>query len=394
MDDIQLKIENAIANIPAASWNQLERFDNPFLSWTWLNGFEANACTGARKGWHPMHLTLWRGPQLIAACPTYLKGDSMGEFVFDQEWAAFARSLGIQYYPKVLVAVPFTPASGPRFLTEPNDDRPQLIRILAAALVQVTQQSKYSSVHINFCREDESEALRELGFLERHSVQFHWENQNYASFDDYLGALKSKRRKQIKRERRLLAEAGVSFRHISGDQITPDIMSQSFQFYRDHVERFHWGRLYLSEDFFQYIGTHFKDHLHLVFAEKDQEAIGWAMLVEGGGTLYGRYWGHRGPKQDYLHFATCYYEGISRCISAGLNSFEPGAGGEFKRLRGFEPVITTSFHYLVDERMHQAVGNFLQQEARMVGNYRDTLLEHSQFRDDAYSPSPCGKPSN
>ena len=356
-----VELLDGVAPVPAAEWNALVGDDSPFLEWEWLASLEEAGCVGSRDGWHPRPLVLRRGGRLVAACPLYVKDNSEGEFVFDWGWADAAHRAGIEYYPKVLVGVPFTPVTGARFLTAPDVDRAACIALLGDALRQLCDGNDLSGVHVNFCLEDEVAVLEERGFQLRVGLQYHWTNDGYASFEDYLRALRSKRRNQVKRERRGVTEQGIETVIHFGDAIPDDVFEPMYRCYRATVDSHYYGRQYLNGHFFELLRERFRHRLCFVVARRDGEIVGGTTNVLKGDAFYGRYWGGLAPVR-YLHFDVCYYAAIEHCIEAGLQRFEPGAGGDYKFLRGFDARPTRSLHYLRDERLHRAVAHFLEAE--------------------------------
>jgi predicted N-acyltransferase len=332
------------------------------------------------------------GEELLAACPLYLKAHSEGEFVFDFAWADAALRAGIPYYPKLLVGVPFTPVTGNRFLTAPDTDRPALIRQLGATLRDTCLEQGLSGVHINFCHEDEVAALSGGGhqdhpigddFLLRVGFQYHWRNEGFESFDDYLARFRSKRRNQIKRERREMERLGVSIEVLVGDEIPDDLFGPMFECYRATVERHHWGRQYLNLRFFELLRERFRHRLCFVVARQDGHVIAGTTNVVKGDSLYGRYWGALRTVR-HLHFNVCYYAAIEHCIAAGIGRFEPGAGGDYKFLRGFDAQPTHSLHFLSESGLAQAVARFLDLERAEAHNAIDHLREHSALKVRAH----------
>jgi predicted N-acyltransferase len=338
---------------------------SPFLEWTFLACLEEAETVRPETGWLPQHLTLWDGARLIGACPLYVKSHSMGEFVFDQGWAAGAERAGIAYYPKLLVAVPFTPVAGSRFLARPAD-RGRVVHVLAAVLERIVEAQGLSSAHANFCREDEATALAERGWLHRTGWQYHWRNDGYATFEDYLGALRSKRRNQTRRELRALAEQGVRIRHWVGDAIPEAVVARLHDLYRTTIDDNPWGRPYLNARAFELLAERFRARLCVIGAERDGHLIAGTINVQKGDALYGRYWGAF-ERLRHLHFNVCYYAAIEHCIAHGLGRFEPGAGGDFKHLRGFDAQETRSMHFVVDPRLRAAVADWLARERAAVG---------------------------
>jgi predicted N-acyltransferase len=309
----------------------------------------------------------------------------MGEFVFDWEWADAAQRVGIQYYPKMLVGVPFTPVTGQRFLTAPDEDRRGLIQTMGQALVKIASDNKISSVHVNFCLADERDALEEAGFVARSGIQYHWQNQNFTSFDDYLANFRSDRRNKVKRERREVAQQGITIRAYEGEQLTAAHLRTMFRLYKGHVDGLYYGRQYLSEEFFNEIHRRFAENTCLILAERDGKIIAGTFNVRDNTALYGRYWGAF-EEVPFLHFNVCYYSAIEHSIQMGLARFEAGAGGSFKQLRGLDPEHTTSVHFIVNGSFRRAVERFLTQEREMIRHKRELLLDQSQLKRDPRQP--------
>lgn len=335
--------------------------------------------------------------------PAYVKQHSLGEFVFDQDWAEAAYGAGIAYYPKLLLAVPFTPATGRRVLTV-GKDRERLLKLFASALVKVCQAMDVSSVHVNFCVEDEVRALSGVGFLERKGLQYHFGNYRkgaqddeggdgrarvpYRDFEEYLGEFKSKRRIKMRRERKVVREeSGLRIEVVRGEQIDDELMENMFYVYKSTIDKLYYGRQYLTLEFFKLLADcdQFKDRICLVLARRneDEELVGGTFNIVGekdGGAFYGRYWGCL-EEHRYLHFETCYYAAIEYCIDQGLSRMEPGAGGgDFKFLRGFEPCVTYSMHYVRDARLSAAVERFLKLESLHVDGAVTEMTQRSAIR--------------
>jgi len=361
---LQARVLDGVRAVPADAWNALVGAGSPFLEWEWLVTLEDAGTVRPETGWLPQHLTLWQDETLIGACPLYVKGHSMGEFVFDQGWAHAAERAGMAYYPKLLVGVPFTPVAGARLLAAPGIEdtmRP----LLAEAIEQLCREQQLSSVHVNFCLPEEAAALEERGWLTRTGWQYHWINQGYRSFDDYLAALRSKRRNQTRRERRELAAQGVTLETLTGDAITPALAPVMYALYRATVDDNPWGRPYLTERFFPLIIERFRSRLCFILARQGGEIVAGTFNVQKGDALYGRYWGaHRMLR--HLHFNVCYYAAVEHCIAQGLARFEPGAGGEFKHMRGFDARETRSVHFVRDRRLRTAIADFLVREGAAV----------------------------
>jgi predicted N-acyltransferase len=357
----QVALLDGIAQLPREEWNALVGGGSPFLEWDWLASLEAAGAVGGRTGWEPRPLVVREAGRLVAACPLYLKAHSEGEFVFDWSWADAALAAGIAYYPKLLVGVPFTPVAGARLLVAEERERARLARLLANALRELCREHGLSGVHVNFCRADEIEPLAEAGYLLRLGFQYHWRNAGYASFEDYLGAFRSKRRNQIRRERRALAEQDVVLEVRTGDAIGDELFEPMYRCYHTTVEQHVWGRRYLNPRFFQLLAGRFRSRLCFVLARQHGELVAGTLNVVKDGVLYGRYWGALRPLR-HLHFNVCYYAAVEWCIANGIERFEPGAGGDYKYLRGFEARPTYSLHFLAEPRLAAAVARFLESE--------------------------------
>jgi hypothetical protein len=376
-----LRVLGAVRDVPPAVWNALAAEAAPFLAWEWLATLEDAGCVAPETGWMPQHLTLWEGDRLVGACPLYVKGHSLGEFVFDQGWAAAAARAGIAYYPKLLVAVPFTPVAGPRFLAAP-EARAAVADRLARVIEERCAARGLSSAHVNFCQPEDARALHARGWLRRDGYQYQWENPGFAKFDDYLRSLRSKRRNQVLRELRELEAQGVSISAHVGDDIPEAVWPALFACYRATIAQLPWGQQYLNARFFELIGDRFRRHLCLIVARERESIIAATFNVEQGGVLYGRYWGALKPLR-HLHFNVCYYAAIRHAIEHRLRRFEPGAGGEFKQLRGFDPRPTVSMHLVRDPRLRAGVAEYLVEERRRVAREMRWLGEQTALRRDA-----------
>jgi len=379
----ELRIGEGVAAIPREAWNALVGDGSPFLEWEFLASLEESGCLGPETGWLPRPLTLYDGAgRLIAAAPAYLKGHSEGEFVFDWSWADAAERAGIRYYPKLLVGVPFTPVTGARFLTAPGtprEERRAAIAALGRALVDLCRENGLSGVHVNFCRPDELGVLQKGEYVPRVGLQYHWVNESYADFEAYLARFRSKRRNQIRRELRGVAEAGVEVRVAVGDEIEDAWFEPMFEFYRTNVERHFYGRRYLNRELFTLLRERFRERLCFAVALARGEPIAGALNVQKGDALYGRYWGCT-REVRHLHFAVCYYEAIRHCIERGIARFEPGAGGDYKQLRGFDATPTLSAHFLADARLAAAVGHYLERERHEYADAVRQLRHHSALK--------------
>jgi predicted N-acyltransferase len=364
-----LRVLDSVRAVPSATWDALVRDESsPFVEHAWLALLEETGCVGGNTGWTPAHLTLWRDDDLVAVAPAYAKGHSEGEFVFDWGWAEFAERIGVAYYPKLVVAVPFTPVSGDRALVAPGEDRTALTQILADAARRLAENVGASGVHVLFPREEEASAWESRGYLRREGFQFHWFRRDASSFDDYLARFNSKQRNQIKRELRGIRESRIVVETLAAEDHTPDVARAMHGYYASTIEKHGmWGRLYLNEAFFLAVVERFRHRLAWVVARDTGSGgiVGGAFNVTKGRTLYGRYWGAR-VEVPFLHFVVCYYAGIRHCIERGLDVFEPGAGGEHKRPRGFVPSLTRSAHWLADRRLRAALAPWLERERTRV----------------------------
>jgi predicted N-acyltransferase len=374
-----IQLEEGVAQLPQAEWDRLVGDESPFLEWAFLASLEDAGALGEQSGWNAKPLVAREDGQLIAACPLYVKTNSEGEFVFDHGWADAAYRSGIEYYPKLLVGVPFSPVSGARFLVAPGADRALWIERLGAALREICRGNDLSSIHVNFCHADEAEALAPLGYHTRVGLQYHWHNHGYADFEGYLGAFRSKRRNQIRRERREMDKQGVEIRTYTGDEITSELVDPMFRFYVETIRARSWGREYLNRDVFELLVERFRDRLCFVVAEHEGEKIAGTFNVQKGDALYGRYWGATRMVR-HLHFNVCYYAAVEHCIKRGLARFEPGAGGEYKQVRGFDASPTYSAHYLPDPRLGAAVEQFLERERAQAEDTIDWYRERSALK--------------
>ncbi|MCZ6463051.1 MAG: GNAT family N-acetyltransferase [Proteobacteria bacterium] len=376
----KLELAEGVAGLPRDEWNALVGEDgSPFLEWDWLAALETSGCLGPETGWQPRPLIAREDGRIVAACPLYMKGHSEGEFVFDSGWADAAQRAGIDYYPKLLVGVPFTPVTGARLLVAPGADRGHWQRQLAEALRELCRSNDLSGVHVNFCRENELEPLSDSGYLTRVGIQYHWHNAGYESFDDYLARFRSKRRNQIRRERREMEKQGVTIEALAGDAIPDDLFPPMYRFYLATIRSRYWGRQYLNMDFFDQVRERFRHRLVFVVARQGGEPIAGTFNVAKGDALYGRYWG-AGRALRHLHFNVCYYAAIEYCIGAGLARFEPGAGGDYKMMRGFDASPTYSGHFLTDPRLSHAVARFLEAEREEARQTLDWMQEESPLK--------------
>jgi predicted N-acyltransferase len=370
----------SLQEISSADWDGLRDGSNPFVSHAFLSGMEQFGCLKQRWGWQPQHAALFEHGKLLAAAPAYLKANSHGEFVFDHAWAHAYAQYGLHYYPKWLVAVPYSPVAGPRLLAKDPNARAALLE----AMLTQTKRQALSSLHCNFLPENELEAFDDR-WLARGDVQFQWRNDaGWQDFDQFLAAFTSKKRKNMRAERDQVRRAGVSFRVVHGDEAGDDDLTAMHAFYC-FTQTEKGNQPALTADFFRHLARAMPRQLVLVLAERAGETIAGALFLRGGDTLYGRYWGSS-ELLPGLHFETCYYQGIDYCLREGLRVFEPGAQGEHKIARGFLPVLTHSRHFIADERFAEALRPWCDEERRSVLRYREAVLQHSPFREPTADP--------
>jgi uncharacterized protein len=368
-----LKIIENLADIPAADWDALAG-DDPFISHAYLYALQESGCATAQSGWQAQFLTLWQGGRLLGAMPLYLKMNSYGEHVFDFAWADAYRQHGLRYYPKLVCTVPFTPVTGKRLLAATSDVR----ELLLSSALQFAKESGVSSLHCLFLDESDGREARAQAMMLRQDVQFHWHNEGYRDFEDFLAALSRDKRKRIKQDRRKVQVAGISLQCVTGENATADQWAFFASCYA-HTRQMHHSPPALNDDFFHRIGAALPQHTLLVIASREGRPIASALNIVTRDVLYGRSWGafefHSG-----LHFEVCYYQAIEFCIARGIGTFEGGAGGEHKLARGFLPVTTLSAHWLAHHQFARAVEDYLQRETNAISKYVDELNEKSPFK--------------
>ncbi len=363
--------------IEAADWDALVADDNPFVGHAFLSGLERHGCLSAEYGWQPHHLGVYAEERLVAAAPLYLKGNSHGEFVFDWSWAAAYERNGLAYYPKLLAGVPYSPVTGPRLLAGRGEDAAALRRVLTGLIERETGRLGLSSAHANFVADDDAAALADAGWLARGDWQFHWHNRGWSDFDDFLDALSSKKRKNIRQERAQVARAGVHCTPMLGGDLDEATWNAVHRLYRRTFDA-HGNYAALTPAFFRHLGRALPTRSMVVLCRRGAELVAMALFLRSADTLYGRYWGAESEVPG-LHFEACYYQGIDYCLREGLARFEPGAQGEHKVARGFLPVATRSFHHVVDERFRAAIADALRAEARALEDYRRDVLAHAPY---------------
>jgi hypothetical protein len=389
---LEVRVIDTLTEVAPAEWDACAGWNlqpgqspsgsgqNPFVSHAFLQALEESKSVGRRTGWLPQHLLIEDedSKQLLAACPLYVKSHSQGEYVFDHGWAEAYQRAGGRYYPKLQIAVPFTPVPGPRLLIRPNAAATEIRAALIETLTATTRNSHLSSLHVTFCSEEEALALKDAGFLHRIGLQYHWHNDNYGSFDDFLAALNSRKRKAIRKERAAIAEYGLTIRQLSGSEITQAHWDAFFAFYMDTGNR-KWGSPYLTRQFFDLISARLPDQVVLMLADKDGVPVAGALNLRGSDCLFGRNWGCLADYR-FLHFELCYYQAIDYAITHGLARVEAGAQGEHKIQRGYLPVETHSAHWIADKSFREAVSDFLDRETRVLHYEMSELTEHGPFR--------------
>ena len=379
-------VVSRIAEIEAEDWDACANPDpathNPFLAHAFLKALEVSGCVGdKRTGWLPHHIVLNDGHGGIAGCvPCYVKLNSAGEYVFDYGWAEAYQRAGGAYYPKLQVAVPFTPVPGRRLLVRPGPDAERRQKLLAAAAVEVARRLGASSLHLTFLTEEEWRALGAQGFLQRTDQQFHWRNEGYAKFDDFLARLSSRKRKTVRKERAEALGRGLTIERITGADLREEHWDAFFAFYQDTGSR-KWGHPYLNRRFFSLLGEAMADGCLLVMAKRDNRYIAGALNLIGGDCLYGRYWGAI-EHHPCLHFEVCYYQAIDYAIEHGLARVEAGAQGEHKLARGYMPVTTYSAHWIANAAFRTAIANYLDSEREHVAETVEALAEFGPYRKD------------
>ncbi|MGH8081372.1 MAG: GNAT family N-acetyltransferase [Lysobacter sp.] len=380
---LSIRLLGSLDNIESAQWDALHDGRNPFVAHAFLLGLEQHGCLRDDWGWAPHHLTVWDGEALVAAMPAYLKENSHGEFVFDHAWAHAYTQHGLDYFPKWLAAVPYSPVTGPRLLARSDEHR----RVSLQAMAQLCAQQKLSSAHVNFHEAGEDACFENDGgeWLQRIDIQYHWRNpadaegRRWRNFDEFLAAFDHKHRKNIRQERAKVARAGIAFRVVEGRDASDADLKTMHGFYRNTFAEY-GNHAALTLEFLRHLAREMPQSLVIFLAEREGEAIAGAFCLRGGDTLYGRYWGAH-VNLPGLHFETCYYQGIEYCLREGLHRFEPGAQGEHKLARGFLPSEVRSRHWIAHPGFRDALRPWCREEAASVRRYAQTLGEHSPFKD-------------
>jgi predicted N-acyltransferase len=378
---VQLRVHRRISEVPREAWDALLDADSlPFLEWRWLWCLEESGSAAPQTGWHPRHFTLWRGNTLVAAAPAYLKDHSFGEFVYDWSWASAAERAGIKYYPKLVMGIPMTPAAGTRILVAAGEDRREKLGALVRGALELARSEQLSSLHVNFPTREEWDALGELGLAKRLGVQYHWVNHGYHTYDDFLARFRSKRRNQLRRERRALDEQGITLRTVRGDALSETSPNEVHAVYASTVDKYLWGKHLLTPRFFELALEHCRHRVEWVEARHQGRLVAGAFNLASPTVIYGRYWGCL-EDFPFLHFNVCLYHPVAECIERGLARFEPGAGGEHKLVRGFEPTLTYSAHWLFHAGFDRAVREYLAHESKAIEEGLPKWREETGFRD-------------
>jgi uncharacterized protein len=383
---IKIRIHDTIAGIPAADWDACAcpegsaRPRDPFTTHRFLSALEVSGSVGPGTGWAPRHVTAHEGDEMIACAPLYAKSHSQGEYVFDHSWAHAWERAGGRYYPKLQIAVPFTPATGRRFLVKPGHEARGMAALVQGA-VRLATDNGVSSLHATFCTEEEARAGEAMGLIRRLGTQYHWENAGYASFDAFLASLSSRKRKAIRRERREAQSFGGEIVNLTGDDLRPEHWDAFWAFYQDTGAR-KWGTPYLTRAFFDILQNTMRDDVLLSLALREGRPVAGALNFIGSDALFGRYWG-QSEHHPFLHFELCYYQAVDLAIARGLAKVEAGAQGDHKLARGYLPVPTHSLHWIADPGFRQAVEEFVAREAEAVDEDIEILTSMGPFRRGA-----------
>ena len=396
---MEIVVHKSLADIPAKQWNAMLASNNPFMRHEFLFGLETTGCVSLESGWESAHIAVYQSAdqsadqstdqstdqttdqkQLLAAMPCYIKSHSYGEYIFDWSWADAHQRHGLDYYPKLSNAVPFTPASGDRLLVSKDGRREELESALLGKAIELCDARGLSSFHSLFVDQRQAESLKKLGCLTRHSSQFHWQNKNYQDFDGFLALMSSKKRKNIKRERRRVSETGITYRWLSAEQLDDAAVETMYRFYSRTIG-YYGAQAYLNKSFFEYLASHFNQQTMFLFADFNNQTIAGGLYFKSDDTLYGRYWGALDNFHS-VHFETCYYQAIEWCIDNGYQRFEAGAQGEHKLARGLEPNTTYSAHWIAHLGFRQAIDDFLGSEQEHMKKYQAHMHQHSPFKTE------------
>ena len=377
-----VKWQQRMADIPQAAWDALAQpLKTPFLEWEWLNNLEISGSATARTGWQPCHLTIWKGQELVAAAPFYVKGHSYGEFVFDHQWANLAARLGIEYYPKLLGMTPFTPAEGYRFLMAPGEDEFTLTEIMVSQIDHFCDRNGLSGCNFLFVDPQWRKTMENYGFTTWLHHSYIWQNQGFSGFDDYLKMFNANQRRNIKRERKSVEQAGLTIKTLAGEEIPHHLFPLIYRFYSSTCDKFYWGSKYLTRQFFENLYPNYQHRVVLVaaFSENNPDhPVGLSFCLRKDENLYGRYWGSL-QEFDCLHFEACYYQPINWAIQQGITLFDPGAGGQHKRRRGFPATPNYSLHRFYNQRMSQILLHYIDEINQMEQDEIDAINQDLPF---------------
>ncbi|MBD2100569.1 GNAT family N-acetyltransferase [Leptolyngbya sp. FACHB-261] len=374
---------NHVAEVPRDRWNALaEPLKTPFLEWEWLWNAEQSGSATARKGWLPNHLLVWRDGALVAAAPLYIKGHSYGEFVFDHQWADLAHRLGVHYYPKLLGMSPFTPATGYRFLIDPDEDETALTHLMLREIDRFCERNSLSGCNFLFVDPDWRPIVEDYGYLAWQHHSYQWQNRDYQTFDDYLGEFNANQRRNIKRERKAVTQAELNVKVYAGEEIPHRLFPLMYNFYSSTCDKFMWGSKYLTKRFFELLHDNYRHRVVFIAAEsagREDHPIGMSFCIRKGDQLYGRYWG-ADQDIDCLHFEACYYSPIEYAIQQGIRDFDPGAGGQHKKRRGFPAVGNTSLHRIYHPRLVQILKPYIKDVNQMEAQEMEAINAELPFK--------------
>jgi len=377
-----VKWQQRMADIPQTAWDALAQpLKTPFLEWEWLNNLEISGSAIAKTGWQPCHLTIWKGQDLVAAAPFYVKGHSYGEFVFDHQWANLAARLGIEYYPKLLGMTPFTPAEGYRFLMAPGEDEFTLTEIMVSQIDHFCDRNGLSGCNFLFVDPQWRKTMENYGFTTWLHHSYIWQNQGFSGFDDYLKMFNANQRRNIKRERKSVEQAGLTIKTLAGEEIPHHLFPLIYRFYSSTCDKFYWGSKYLTRQFFENLYPNYQHRVVLVaaFSENNPDhPVGLSFCLRKDENLYGRYWGSL-QEFDCLHFEACYYQPINWAIQQGITLFDPGAGGQHKRRRGFPATPNYSLHRFYNQRMSQILLHYIDEINQMEQEEIDAINQDLPF---------------
>ena len=370
---MKIELASSLSNVDKNQWNKLNICNHPFTSYEFLNALETSNSVSTKTGWTPKHILVKNAANnLIGASPNYLKMHSYGEYIFDHSWANAFENAGGQYYPKLLSAIPFTPATGPRILLSPQkNNNDEIFKLIIGTYEQLVKNNNLSSAHINFITKQLSDTLNKRNWIKRKGLQFHWYNKKYQSFDDFLGELKSTKRKAIKKERKKINEYGLTIERLTGDALNVKIWDSFYEFYLSTIDK-KWGGAYLTKDFFYSINRSMKNKILLVIAKKNNDIIAGALNFVGENTLYGRNWGSK-LDVPFLHFELCYYQAIEYAIENKIQIVEAGAQGHHKIQRGYIATSTYSAHYIQNDSFDKAIRGFVEMEANEINKQIDII---------------------